>query len=56
MLVCRILVVDDNLFSRKLLTQHLETMGIAHVEQAARGESATDLLAEAYCKSASSRT
>jgi two-component system, chemotaxis family, chemotaxis protein CheY len=46
----RILIVDDNLMTRKLLTQHLTAMGFVRLAQAAGSETAANLLAQAYAE------
>ena len=46
----RILIVDDNLMTRKVLTQHLEAMGFVRLTQADGSEAAANLLEQAYAK------
>jgi two-component system chemotaxis response regulator CheY len=44
----RILIVDDDPMTCRVLTQHLRAMGFVRLTQAAGGEPAADLLAQAY--------
>ena len=46
----RILIVNDNLMSRTLLTQRLEALGFPRIQKASTDEIVSHLLAEAYGK------